>query len=74
MATYRTQLPQLGDRVFLTDSGLETTLIFHDGYDLPAFAAFPLLDDDQGQPGWLTTTGPMSPSPSRRVPGSCSRA
>jgi S-methylmethionine-dependent homocysteine/selenocysteine methylase len=49
MATYRNQLPQLGDRVFLTDSGLETTLIFHDGYDLPAFAAFPLLDDDQGR-------------------------
>ncbi|MCF3933822.1 homocysteine S-methyltransferase family protein [Acuticoccus sp. M5D2P5] len=28
---------------YLTDSGLETTLVFHDGRDLPAFAAFPLI-------------------------------
>jgi S-methylmethionine-dependent homocysteine/selenocysteine methylase len=49
MATYRTQLPQLGDAIFLTDSGLETTLIFRDGYDLPAFASFPLLDTDEGR-------------------------
>jgi S-methylmethionine-dependent homocysteine/selenocysteine methylase len=39
-------LPQLsGDRVFVTDGGLETELVFHDGIDLPCFAAFPLLDD-----------------------------
>jgi S-methylmethionine-dependent homocysteine/selenocysteine methylase len=49
MASYRAQLPQLGDRLFLTDSGLETTLVFKDGYDLPAFAAFPLLDTDGGR-------------------------
>jgi S-methylmethionine-dependent homocysteine/selenocysteine methylase len=43
-------LPQLaGDRVFLTDGGLETTLIFHRGIDLPAFAAFPLLEDADGR-------------------------
>ena len=37
-------LPQLrGDRVFVTDGGLETELVFHDGRDLPCFAAFPLL-------------------------------
>jgi S-methylmethionine-dependent homocysteine/selenocysteine methylase len=43
-------LPQLaGDRVFLTDGGLETTLVFHHGIDLPAFAAFPLLGDDRGR-------------------------
>ena len=43
-------LPQLaGDRVFLTDGGLETTLIFHRGLDLPEFAAFPLLDDADGR-------------------------
>jgi homocysteine S-methyltransferase len=43
-------LPQLaGDRVFLTDGGLETTLIFHRGIDLPAFAAFPLLGDEGGR-------------------------
>jgi S-methylmethionine-dependent homocysteine/selenocysteine methylase len=43
-------LPQLrGDRVFLTDGGLETTLVFHRGIDLPLFAAFPLLDDAEGR-------------------------
>jgi homocysteine S-methyltransferase len=33
----------------LTDSGLETWLVFHRGVDLPDFAAFPLLDDDDGR-------------------------
>ena len=42
-------LPQLsGDRLYLTDGGLETTLIFHLGLDLPDFAAFDLLRDDSG--------------------------
>ena len=45
---HRQQLPQLSDRLFLTDGGLETSLIFHDGIDLPLFAAFPLLKDDEG--------------------------
>ena len=45
---YRRGLPQLDGRPFLTDGGLETTLIFLDGLDLPEFAAFPLLDDDEG--------------------------
>ncbi len=49
MSRYRGQLPQLDQRMFLTDSGLETTLIFHDGYDLPHFAAFVLLDDEKGR-------------------------
>ena len=35
--------------VALTDGGLETTLLFHEGFDLPCFAAFPLLDDDAGR-------------------------
>jgi S-methylmethionine-dependent homocysteine/selenocysteine methylase len=48
--TYRDRLPQVsGDRLFLTDGGLETTLIFHEGLDLPLFAAFTLLVDDAGQ-------------------------
>ena len=43
-------LPQLsGDRLFLTDGGLETTLIFHEGIDLPSFAAFDLLKDEAGR-------------------------
>jgi hypothetical protein len=32
----------------LTDGGLETTLIFHEGVDLPEFAAFVLLADADG--------------------------
>ena len=33
----------------LTDGGLETTLIFRQGVDLPLFAAFPLVLDDAGR-------------------------
>jgi homocysteine S-methyltransferase len=49
MAMYRDHLPQLDGKLFLTDSGLETTLIFRDGYDLPAFASFPLIDTEAGR-------------------------
>jgi S-methylmethionine-dependent homocysteine/selenocysteine methylase len=45
---YRAQLPQLDGGLFLTDGGLETTLIHHEGIDLPLFAAFDLLKDDEG--------------------------
>ena len=48
MPKYRDQLPQLDDGFFLTDGGLETTLIFHDKLDLPYFAAFHLLKDEAG--------------------------
>ncbi len=44
-------LPQLSDAVFITDGGLETTLIFRDGFDLPHFAAFTLLRDEPGRSG-----------------------
>ena len=47
MPVYRHQLPQLTGDVFLTDGGIETTLIYDDGFDLPDFAAF-LLDDAAG--------------------------
>ena len=46
--SYRSGLPQLGDELFLSDGGIETTLIFHHGLDLPAFAAFVLLRDQAG--------------------------
>lgn len=40
------QLPQLApDAVFITDGGIETTLIFHEKLDVPCFAAFVLLKD-----------------------------
>jgi S-methylmethionine-dependent homocysteine/selenocysteine methylase len=48
MPRYRTALPQLGGELFLTDGGLETTLIFHEGLELPDFAAFLLLKDAAG--------------------------
>jgi homocysteine S-methyltransferase len=48
MSKYRTRLPHIKDRFFVTDGGLETTLIFHEGVELPAFAAFDLLKDDAG--------------------------
>ena len=31
--------------MILSDSGMETDLIFHEGFDLPLFASFTLLDD-----------------------------
>jgi S-methylmethionine-dependent homocysteine/selenocysteine methylase len=48
MTTYRHHLPQLTGTVFLTDGGIETTLLFDDGLDLPDFAAFHLLADPDG--------------------------
>jgi S-methylmethionine-dependent homocysteine/selenocysteine methylase len=33
----------------LTDAGMETALIFHQGIDLPGFAAFPLVDTEDGR-------------------------
>ena len=48
-ARYRHLLPQLEDRLFLTDGGIETTLIFHEGLSLPYFAAFDLLKNEDGR-------------------------
>jgi S-methylmethionine-dependent homocysteine/selenocysteine methylase len=48
MARYRANLPQLSKDLFLTDGGLETTLIFREGIDLPDFAAFDLLKHSAG--------------------------
>jgi homocysteine S-methyltransferase len=45
---YRDHLPQLAGTLFMTDGGIETTLIFHDGFDLPEFAAVDLLRSDEG--------------------------
>ena len=46
---YRHRLPQLDGRLFLTDGGLETTLIFHEGWELAIFQAFTLLDSERGR-------------------------
>jgi homocysteine S-methyltransferase len=49
MAKYRNALPQLRGGTFLSDGGMETTLIFHDGLELPQFASFVLLDSEAGR-------------------------
>lgn len=49
MAQYRDDLPQLSGDLFLTDGGMETTLIFHEGLELPLFAAFDLMKSDEGR-------------------------
>jgi hypothetical protein len=38
-----------GSRLFVGDGGLETTMIFREGIELPFFAAFPLLRDFAGR-------------------------
>jgi len=48
VSIYRNALPQLGNEVFLSDGGMETTLVFHEGLDLPCFAAFDLLKTEKG--------------------------
>ena len=48
MSKYRNALPQLSQDIFITDGGLETTLVFHNHLDLPEFAAFDLLKKDGG--------------------------
>ena len=49
MSKHRRHLPQLDGGLFLTDGGIETTLIFQDGLELPHFAAFHLLRDVAGR-------------------------
>ncbi|MCG8548660.1 MAG: homocysteine S-methyltransferase family protein [Alphaproteobacteria bacterium] len=48
MPRYRNGLPQLSDELFLTDGGIETTLIFLEGHDLPHLAAYDLLTREEG--------------------------
>jgi len=49
MARYRDDLPQLSNELFLTDAGLETILIFHDGLELPHFASIGLMTREEGR-------------------------
>jgi homocysteine S-methyltransferase len=48
-ALYRNALPQLDGSLFLTDGGIETSLIFNDGMELPHFAAIALLERPEGE-------------------------
>lgn len=49
MTQYRSHLPQMDGRLFLTDGGIETTLIYREGLDLPYFAAVDLLRSERGR-------------------------
>lgn len=42
-------LAMTAGRLWLTDAGLETEMVFNHGLDLPQFAAFPLLDSEAGR-------------------------
>lgn len=49
MAKYRRSLPLMKGGTFLSDGGMETTLIFHEGVELPHFASFVLLSTSDGR-------------------------
>ena len=73
MPAYRHQLPQLTGGVFLTDGGIETTLIYDDGFDLPDFAAFPSSTTPPATPPCSATSTPTSTSPCATGSASCWR-
>ena len=50
-------LDRMGGKLWLADGGLETDMIFHEGFDLPEFASFPLLADDRGRARLATYFG-----------------
>ena len=49
MAKFRDSISQFDNTTFFTDAGIETVLIFHEDLDLPEFAAFPLIQHEQGR-------------------------
>jgi hypothetical protein len=50
--------------LLLTEGGLETWLVYHEGVDLPHFAAFDLIRRPGGGRSWSATTA-RSPSSGR---------
>jgi S-methylmethionine-dependent homocysteine/selenocysteine methylase len=55
----REKLPLDDGSLFLTDAGMETALIFHQGQDLPCFATFPLLERESGRDALRTYYEPF---------------
>jgi len=47
--SYRTNLPIMSGDQFITDGGINTTLIHRHGIDFPLFASFVLMDSPDGQ-------------------------
>ncbi len=39
----------MSGELLLTDGGLETAMVFQEGIDLPEFAAFVLLENEEGR-------------------------
>ena len=57
--SHRDSLPLDDGSLFLTDAGMETVLIFHQGQDLPSFATFPLLEHEEGRAALRTYYEPF---------------
>ena len=74
MAQHGPELPQLSGELFLTDGGIETTLIFHDGLELSHFAAFDLLSTTKAGERWSDISPPMRTLPPGTGSDSFSRA
>ena len=55
-----------GERLFIGDGGLETTMIFREGFELPWFASFTLLGEPAGARRCAATTASSSRSPGAR--------
>ena len=49
MSKYRNSLPWGEASLFLCYVGLETDLMFNQGFELPGFASYPLLNDEKGR-------------------------
>ena len=58
MSRYRSDLPQLGGGLFLTDGGIDTDLIFNRGVEVREFAAHTLLAHDAGRRALLDSLRP----------------
>ncbi|HEX2137575.1 MAG TPA: homocysteine S-methyltransferase family protein [Microvirga sp.] len=69
MSNDRSALPQLRGGVFLADGGLETTLVFLEGIDLPSFAAFPLVLSETGRDALTRYFAPYLAEAKRRGVG-----
>ena len=57
--TERASTPLDDGSLFLTDAGMETALIFHQGQELPSFATFPLLESESGRDALRTYYEPF---------------
>ena len=72
--SYRDSLPLADGLLFLTDAGMETALIFHQGQELPSFATFPLLEHEAGRDALRTYYEPFLELARTRALGSSSAA